>query len=184
MSAEYTTSRRHNDYVGGDASAGRIPGADEAQAGHYYNAVFPKGMPPFEHLPPTTGRDAPPSGGIRQSLPGVAHRLLHVDQQTDANVERLTTVRQPGEVQPLPPAPDSRTVIDRDPYATPTSAGDTLTGATSADVYTGLGHPGAGMSSAEAHHDGRSHRKRQQQGVSTFGSGEIPREIQSEAEQP
>ena len=77
---------------------------------------------------------------------------------------------------PLPPAPDSRTVIDKDPYATPISAGDTLTGATSADVHGGLGHPGSGMSSAEVRHDGKSHRKRQMQGAHAYGQGEIPRE--------
>jgi hypothetical protein len=32
-----------------------------------------------------------------------------------------------------------------------TSAADTLTGATSADVHTGYGHPGDGMSSKERH---------------------------------
>ncbi len=85
---------------------------------------------------------------------------------------------------PLPPAPDSRKVIDKDPYATPPSAGDTLTGATSADVHRGLGHPGSGMSSAEMHHDGQSHRKRHMQGADQYGSGEIPREMQTEAGQP
>ncbi|KAE8151721.1 hypothetical protein BDV25DRAFT_128527 [Aspergillus avenaceus] len=43
--------------------------------------------------------------------------------------------------------------------STKTSAGDTLMGATSQDVHTGLGHPGAGQTSAELHHDGQSHRK-------------------------
>ena len=51
-------------------------------------------------------------------------------------------------------------VVDRDPYATPTSASDTMTGATSADVHSGYGHPGSGMSSSELHHNGQSHRKK------------------------
>jgi len=34
---------------------------------------------------------------------------------------------------------------------TTTSAADTITGATSADVHTGLGHPGSGQSSKELH---------------------------------
>ena len=42
MSAESMTSHRHNDYVGGDASAGRIPGAEKATSGHQYNSIFPK----------------------------------------------------------------------------------------------------------------------------------------------
>jgi len=195
MSAESMTSQSLNDYVGGEASAGRIPGADKATTGHQYEAVFPKepqggARRAQEHLPPTTGRDAPPAGGvppvgrnIRQVIPG--------DQQTSANTERQTTnihsiqsARTVGEPYPLSPAPDSRTVMDRDPYASPTTASDTLTGATSADVHDGLGHPGSGMSSAEMRHDGRAHRKRQGQGVDTYGSGELPREIQTEAEQP
>lgn len=47
------------------------------------------------------------------------------------------------------------------------SAGDTLTGADSKDVHTGLGHPGQGQTSSELHHDGQSHRKRQ--GLGTVG---------------
>ena len=38
------TSRRHNDYIGSDANAGRIPGAEKATTGHHYVSVFPKGM--------------------------------------------------------------------------------------------------------------------------------------------
>ena len=37
------TDMRHNDYVGGDASMGRIPGADQASSGHFYVEVFHKG---------------------------------------------------------------------------------------------------------------------------------------------
>lgn len=46
----------------------------------------------------------------------------------------------------------------RDPEAQSTSAADTLGGASSADVHTGLGHPGAGQTSAELRHDGQAHR--------------------------
>ncbi|KAI0945358.1 hypothetical protein AcW1_001601 [Taiwanofungus camphoratus] len=185
MSADSITSQRHNDYVGSNASAGRIPGANDAATGNDYVAVFPKedgARRAQEQLPPPTGRDRPPAadvppvgGNIRQVIPG--------DQQTAANTERYTTQvsRTIGEPMPQAPAPDSRTVIDRSPFATPASAGDTLTGATSQDVYGGLGHPGSGMTSAEVHHDGRGHRKRQGQGVSTYGSGEIPRDIGTEA---
>ena len=80
--------------------------------------------------------------------------------------------------QPVPqaPAPDSRTVVDRDPYAAQARASDTLTGATSGDVHGGIGRPGAGMSSAERHHDGQAHRKRDRQGMDQYGRGEIPRD--------
>lgn len=52
-------------------------------------------------------------------------------------------------------------VVDREPFATPASAGDTMTGATSADVHDGLGKPSSGMTSAELRHDGHSGRKKQ-----------------------
>ncbi|KAI0827107.1 hypothetical protein BC628DRAFT_1435010 [Trametes gibbosa] len=185
------TSGRHNDFVGGDASKGRIVGAEKATTGHHFVSVDPFGpggkgqRRAQEHLPSTTVRDAPPSGGV---APGTCptepvrskfasrrearvFSLKLVSEQTSTSPPR----RMPTSVQPLAPAPDSRTVVDNDPYATPTSAGDTLTGATSQDVHGGLGHPGAGMSSAEQHHDGSAHRKRQLRGTDTFGSGEIPR---------
>ena len=108
---------------------------------------------------------------------------------SDILSQREAAARQPSpvhridnNVQPLPPAPDSRTVVDKDPYATPTSAGDTLQGATSQDVYSGLGKPAGGMSSAEMHHDGQAHRKKQHLGADQYGSGEIPRDFQTGAE--
>lgn len=82
----------------------------------------------------------------------------------------LTTVSS--QPQPQPAAPDSRTVIDRDPFATPTSAADTLTGATSQEVHAGLGKPWGGQTSAELHHDGHSHRKRGLQGTDQFGTAD------------
>ncbi|OJA21020.1 hypothetical protein AZE42_02353 [Rhizopogon vesiculosus] len=66
------------------------------------------------------------------------------------------------------------TYVDKDTSATSpvvTRASDTLTGATSADVYDGLGHPGQGMSSKELRHDGRPGRKRYGEGVEQFGQG-------------
>ncbi|KAH9897020.1 hypothetical protein C8Q73DRAFT_728498 [Cubamyces lactineus] len=182
------TFGRHNDFVGSDASKGRIPGADKATTGHHFVAVdVPRDQQrPKEHLPPSTGRDAPPSGvepSTRTShTKGLESDILNA--RASAGREPSPVRRINGEPQPLSPAPDSRTVIDKDPYATPTAVGDTLTGATSKDVHNHIGHPGSGMSSAEMHHDGSSHRKRQMRGTEQFGSGEIPREIGSEAEQP
>ncbi|RAK78502.1 uncharacterized protein BO72DRAFT_447165 [Aspergillus fijiensis CBS 313.89] len=51
-----------------------------------------------------------------------------------------------------------------------TSAADTLMGATSRDVHTGLGHPGSGQSSAELHHDGQPGRKGQTAGLEQVGA--------------
>lgn len=80
-----------------------------------------------------------------------------------------TTRNQP---EPLAPAPDSRTVVDTDPFAEPTTAADTMTGATSQDVYGGIGKPWGGMSSKEMHHDGKAHRKRGLQGTDQFGTAD------------
>ncbi|KAI9672247.1 MAG: hypothetical protein M1831_002061 [Alyxoria varia] len=53
-----------------------------------------------------------------------------------------------------------------------TSASATLGGATSADVHTGLGHPGGGMTSNEIKHDGSKHREKQGGGLQgTPGAG-------------
>ncbi|KAI0746956.1 hypothetical protein C8Q80DRAFT_809936 [Daedaleopsis nitida] len=179
------TSERHNDFVGGDASKGRIPGAEKATTGHHFVAVdLPRDQKRHanraeEHLPPSTGRDAPPAGGVAPGTrTGTSGPL-----PSDILSHRSGVARQPSPVHqitdntsPLPPAPDSRTVVDKDPYATPISAADTLTGATSADVHAGYGHPGQGMSSAEMHHDGQAHRKRQMLGEEQYGSHEFPRE--------
>ncbi|KAI0659309.1 hypothetical protein C8Q70DRAFT_1114031 [Cubamyces menziesii] len=173
------TFGRHNDFVGSDASKGRIPGADKATTGHHFVAVdVPRDQQrQKEHLQPSTGRDAQPS-----HAQGLQSDILNA--RAAAGREPSPVRRINGEPQPLSPAPDSRTVIDKDPYATPTAVGDTLTGATSKDVHDHIGHPGSGMSSAEMHHDGSSHRKRQLRGTEQFGSGEVPREIGTEAEQP
>ena len=50
-------------------------------------------------------------------------------------------------------------------------ADDTITGATSGDVHTGLGHPGVGQTSAEIRHDGEKSRKNPGRGLQGAGSG-------------
>lgn len=50
-----------------------------------------------------------------------------------------------------------------------TSAGDTLGGATSKDLYRGMGKPVQGQSSLESHHNGRPGRKRESEGTTQFG---------------
>ncbi|KAI8986738.1 hypothetical protein BD414DRAFT_486899 [Trametes punicea] len=184
------TFGRHNDFVGTDASRHRIPGADKATTGHHFVAIdVPhEQQRPQEHLPPSTGRDAPPSSiepGTRTShTKGLESDILKAHAASPREPSPTRPIHADSEGKPLPAAPDSRTVIDKDPYATPTSVGDTITGATSKDVHDHYGHPGSGMSSAEMHHDGHPHRKRQMRGADQFGSGEIPREIGTEAEQP
>ncbi|PWY95280.1 hypothetical protein BO94DRAFT_484006, partial [Aspergillus sclerotioniger CBS 115572] len=53
-----------------------------------------------------------------------------------------------------------------------TSASDTLMGATSQDVHTGLGHPGSGQTSNELRHDGQHGRKGQSAGLQQVGAQE------------
>ncbi|EKM56613.1 uncharacterized protein PHACADRAFT_253822 [Phanerochaete carnosa HHB-10118-sp] len=93
--------------------------------------------------------------------------------------ERLTTVGsraalapqlQSSQPQPLAPAPDSRTIVDNDPFDDPPTAAETMTGATSQDLYSGIGKPMMGQSSAEIHHDGHQHRKRAMQGHDQYGT--------------
>ncbi|KAK2836824.1 hypothetical protein FQN49_006687 [Arthroderma sp. PD_2] len=51
-----------------------------------------------------------------------------------------------------------------------TSASATLTGATSADVYKGLGKPLQGETQTEIRHEGEHHRKRQGAGLEGVGA--------------
>ncbi|KAF2657654.1 hypothetical protein K491DRAFT_594533 [Lophiostoma macrostomum CBS 122681] len=51
------------------------------------------------------------------------------------------------------------------------SASETLQGATSQDVHTGLGHPGQGQTSSELHHDGQHTRTKQ--GLGTVGLARV-----------
>lgn len=65
------------------------------------------------------------------------------------------------ETLPAGTAPADRTFKPNNISETPgqdggkhTSAADTIVGATSSDVHTGLGHPGQGQTSSELHHTG------------------------------
>lgn len=128
---------------------------------------------PDEHLPPPTGRPFAEHAGtspVRAAC--LPSRSRPPPAARGGPTERLTTAQSAPQPQPLAPAPGSRTVVDADPWAAPTSAADTLSGATSRDVHAGLGVPAAGMSSAERHHDGRQHRKRGLQGQEQYGTAE------------
>lgn len=82
----------------------------------------------------------------------------------------VTTGRQP---QGSPVLLD--TVVDQDASADNETdyltAQSTILGATSRDVYEGLGVPVQGMSSKELRHDGQPGRKRQAGGAEQFGEG-------------
>ncbi|OGM49200.1 hypothetical protein ABOM_004039 [Aspergillus bombycis] len=55
-----------------------------------------------------------------------------------------------------------------------TPAEQSLQGATSQDVHTGLGHPGGGQTSAELRHDGQTHRKNPGGGLESVGANREP----------
>jgi len=180
MSQTPLTDQRHNEYVGSDATnSARIPGSEKATTGHHFIEIFPKESPPKdaqrrpeEHLPPSTGRDYPPGGIPLGGDNTFTERLTTINNIVDQ--QRQNQQHQPQQSQsqqprPLDPAPDLRTVIDRDPFASPVTAGDTMAGATSKDVHDGIGHPGSGMSSFERHHDGGVKRGG---GTDQFGGGQ------------
>ena len=67
---------------------------------------------------------------------------------------------------------------DVDADAPQTSAADTIGGATSAEVHTGLGHPG--QTSSERRHDGQRHRKNPGQSLEGVGkSGAMGKTVDS-----
>ena len=76
---------------------------------------------------------------------------------------------KPNSANAIPPASEADNT-SKDPDAT-ISASDTLSGATSGDVYTGLGRPVQGQSSAELEHDGYPHRKRPETGLVGVAGG-------------
>lgn len=89
---------------------------------------------------------------------------------------------KPNSANAIPPASEVDNI--KDPDAT-SSASDTLGGATSRDVYTGLGKPVQGQSSAELEHNGYPHRKRPETGLAGVPSGVRAADHPAdEAEQP
>ncbi|KAK8194425.1 hypothetical protein M8818_007616 [Zalaria obscura] len=79
---------------------------------------------------------------------------------------------KPNNISEVPPVTDVRD--DNDPEAERTTAADTIGGATSADVHTGLGHPGQGQTSNELRHDGSKGRAKQTHGLEGVGASGVP----------
>ena len=75
---------------------------------------------------------------------------------------------QPNPVGEVPP--QANMMDDADPSSEQASAADTIPGSTSADVHTGLGHPGSGQTSNELRHDGEKGRKNPGQGLQGVGA--------------
>ncbi|KAI9752750.1 MAG: hypothetical protein M4579_005506 [Chaenotheca gracillima] len=76
---------------------------------------------------------------------------------------------RPNTTSEVPSQALNSAAADNEPEAQ-TTASSTLGGASSGDVYQGLGHPGQGMTSSELRHEGEHHRKRQGQGLTGVGA--------------
>ena len=72
---------------------------------------------------------------------------------------RCPVLEQHPDPDVAPAEPAAPVVVDEDASATPPTALDTLSGATSKDVARGLGHPGGGVSNKEARRDWEAHQK-------------------------
>ena len=150
--------------------------ASDAQAGEQFHAK----VPPSEPL--TT------KGVSFSSCRYLPRLFLHVNGKNDTSWHVLLKQHQPGSslndptpeghLQAYPPgtAPEDRSfspsggadTVGED--AGKASASESLQGSTSAEVHQGYGHPGAGQTSAELHHDGQSGRKKQQAGLAKVGA--------------
>ena len=75
---------------------------------------------------------------------------------------------KPNNISEIPPVANISNHAD--PESEQASATDTITGASSADVHTGLGHPGAGQTSSELRHDGENTRKSPGKGLQGVGA--------------
>ncbi|KAK4505740.1 hypothetical protein PRZ48_003705 [Zasmidium cellare] len=114
-------------------------------------------------------------------------KLVGNDAKPEFEAQTLPAGSAPSDrtFQPNPNAevpPVARYQSEADPDSGSTAAQDTLLGATSADVHTGLGHPGSGQTSQELRHDGQGGRKNP--GVSLEGVGATARQDTINAKDP
>lgn len=83
--------------------------------------------------------------------------------------------------------PTDRSTFKTESWSDPSTGRDkaesTLAGATSQEVHSGHGVPPSGMSSKEVHHDGKTHRKKEREGLEKFGMGEGMDEARRNAEE-
>ncbi|KAK7706043.1 hypothetical protein SLS57_009824 [Botryosphaeria dothidea] len=113
------------------------------------------------------GSHVPPSEPLEKGghKPGVL--ASEADKAGEFNIETL----------PAGSAPSDRTFNPNNASEVPAqaagytpSATESLGGATSGDVHTGLGHPGQGQTSVEQRHDGQHGRKKQGTGLVGVGA--------------
>lgn len=117
---------------------------------------------------------------LSQHKPGV--RASEADNAPEFHAQAVPSGTAPAEdlYQPNPSdevPPLANRARNADPESGTASAADTLGGATSADVHTGLGHPGQGQTSTELRHEGQHTASKQGTGLvgkaSTMNTGGV-----------
>ncbi|KAB2569237.1 uncharacterized protein LTHEOB_5268 [Lasiodiplodia theobromae] len=116
------------------------------------------------------GSHVPPSEPLEKGghKPGVL--ATKADKAPEFHAQTLPAGSAPASHTHIPNPTTSSLPPDT---TTTTSASDTLLGATSADVYTGLGHPGQGQTSTELRHDGSHGRAKQGTGLVGVGADTV-----------
>lgn len=130
------------------------------------------------------GNDAKPEFQA-QTLPAgtaPADRTFQFVTSTPSSflLQARLTLHRPNPDGEAPPV--AKYQSEADPQSGSAAAQDTLIGATSADVHSGLGHPGAGQSSKELRHDGQGGGKNP--GVGLEGVGATVRQDTINAHDP
>jgi len=97
-------------------------------------------------------------------------QLVGNDAAPEFHAEQLPAGSAPksSTFQPNPISETPGQANNPDAAETATAAND-FPGATSADVHTGLGHPGSGQTSASIAHDGKSKREKEPKGLQSEG---------------
>ncbi|KAL9125057.1 MAG: hypothetical protein Q9217_005684 [Psora testacea] len=144
--------------VGANMSASRNADANANQPGQFGSHIEREGpLTTHGHQPGRkVGNDAAPEFSAKTLPPGSAPAHSTFNPNTTSEV--------PG--QALNPDNDRR----HGKESTKTAASDTLGGATSRDVHTGMGHPGQGMTSNELRHDGKHTSKKEGSGLAGVGA--------------
>ncbi|KAJ5226495.1 hypothetical protein N7468_007720 [Penicillium chermesinum] len=130
---------------------------------------------------PSIAPDAPQT--TKGHKPGV--KVNEADQRPEFHMETHPPGTAPASNSYTPNADETGSQANnpnvlgsQDKEATYTSAGDTLMGATSQDVHTGLGKPLQGQTNVELAHDGAHGRKKQTSGLEGVGASSGGRGIE------
>ncbi|KAF4547531.1 Hypothetical protein D9617_40g012700 [Elsinoe fawcettii] len=134
------------------------------------------------------------SGQFHSSVPRSEPLTTHGHQPGRIAGEKDAAEEFTAETLPAGSAPASKTFKPNNISDIPTtgatsgqettSASDTIVGATSGDVHTGLGKPIQGQSSSEQRHDGKPHRAGDGGGLEGVGASAVPQSGNVDARDP